>query len=138
MKKLVFILLATGCASKASETLTAQAVEAHEKALNISKETASKIHMMTLLLDTLDIPSAAQYVDSLGVFKEEYHAWQADIVEVPGHEHAHHQHEGHHHHDAPDLTPEMMLEVQQVLLRSAEDLSERVHELWSRIASDIQ
>ena len=117
-----------GCSNHSHENqLFDQSVEAHELALKTSREVTDKIERMNALLE--DLPEDQSHLkDSLSLLKQDFIDWEKSVIEVPGHEsdidghegHGHegHNHEGHDHHDhsaSPDLTMEMVLDIQQDL-----------------------
>ena len=127
MKKLYLLLILGACTSSQHEKLNQQGIEMHGAALVLGNEIDRKIG---LLSNDSKIASDSIFQDSLRSIIQEYQAWESSIIEVPGHEHDHHNHEGHdHNHDhsaSPDLTPEMVLEIQTELKRRAEKLNEKV------------
>ena len=139
MKKFGIILLvmaACGPSGKDQELLD-QSWEIHEKAMLLSSsfnDTVSEIESTIAgVADSLTL--AIQ--DSVEVLKADYTQWDSEIVEVAD-SHADHDHAGHDHHDhdhhhapAPDLTPQMMLEVQRVILTNIEALSARAQNVLS-------
>ena len=137
MRKLFFLLVFTACVSSQNEKLNKQSIETHEAALQTGKQVNEKIAQMTTAIEVL---SDSTLQDSVRLLKQDYEDWESSIVEVPGYEHDHHNHEGHDHHEnhgsSPDLTPEMVLEVQIELKQKAENLDTRAIKLLEMIKSE--
>ncbi|MDE0471846.1 MAG: hypothetical protein OXH57_07885 [Ekhidna sp.] len=137
MRKLFFLLIFTACASSQNEKLNKQSIETHEAALKMGEQVNKKIAQITTAVEAV---SDSILQDSLKSLKQDYADWESSIVEVPGYEHDHHNHEGHDHHEnhgsSPDLTPEMVLEIQIELKRKAENLNIRAIKLSEMIKSE--
>lgn len=128
MRKFLILTIVFACSSHSHENeLFDQSVEAHESALKTSREVTDGIKRMNALLEGLS-EDQLYLKDSLAVLKQDFIDWEKSIIEVPGHEsdidnheghdHEGHDHEGHEHHDhsaAPDLTMEMVLDIQKDL-----------------------
>ncbi len=144
MKWLPLLVLVLACSSTSTEDkkLFQQSVEAHEAALSMGEQVKDNLSRLSSYLDSQEISSEMWLKDSVEVLNLDYSSWQESIVEVPGHEHEHHDHDGHDHsHDHssdPDLTPEMVLEIQQDLRIQAERLNARVEEILNTIQQDSE
>jgi len=135
MRKLFVLFVFTACTSAEHSKLNQQSIEMHEAALEVGRKVNEKIEKISLEAES-GLDSA--FLDSLSALKLGYEEWSGSIVEVPGYEHDHHDHEGHDHdhHDhgsSPDLTPEMVLEIQTELKKGAEKLERRVDVLLEQI-----
>ena len=138
MRKLLVLAILLGCTGKSEESeLHRQSVAQHELALKTSKKVIDAIADLEKRKELLSDSLSSAMADSIKSIRADWTLWEESIVEVPGHEHDHHHHdhEGHdHHHDhdhspAPDLTEEMVLEIQQELVAGITRLDERVQRL---------
>lgn len=142
MKKLSILVsvILGACTSGHNEELHQQSIEMHEAALRIGKQANDKIKQFASEVEAL---ADSSLLDSLASLKQGYQDWDESLVEVPGHEHDHHDHEGHDHGDheghdhspAPDLTQEMVLEIQKELKLKAEKLNARADRLLELVKS---
>ncbi len=114
-----------------------QAFQFHKEAVKVRQAAKEK---MTLLQANEDSLFLATYGEDLQIISRSLNAWDEQLVEVPGfeeehdhsdHDHSDHDHSGHdHHHDeAPELTPEQHLGVQQHLLKEIKAIVERIENL---------
>ncbi|MEM7297268.1 MAG: hypothetical protein AAF391_03265 [Bacteroidota bacterium] len=132
MKKLFAILLITACSTPHNEELYADSAEIHKVATKTGAEVGQKIKRMNSFLGALE-ESALK--DSISTLKQDFIDWEKSIVEVPGLEsdnHDHHDHNHSHDHDhapPPDLTPEMMLDVQKSMRDQIDELNIRAENL---------
>ena len=128
---MVLMLFITGCSTSEDEKLIQQSIEVHEEALNIWLKIRDKIIGIEQQAQALEEPMRSVIKDSVEVLRSELKAWEATIIEVPGNEDHHHDHHGHHHeHGSPsNLTPEMVLEIQQDIKKRALRLSERAQHI---------
>ena len=140
MKKLFMLTLVFACSSTAhNEEIIQQSIELHEAAMKTSQEVVNDIKAMEAMTDSLQ-EDTMWLQDSLANVKEAFAVWEESIVEVPGHDdhdHHHHDHEGHDHdHDhsaSPDLTDEMVLEIQQEMKDQIEKLNKRTKSLVAEL-----
>lgn len=136
MKKLLLLLLIASCTTNHEDKLHDQSVKNHNQALKIGTQVQGKINRIDSLISSLteEKSTIAVLIDSLTSIKEDYAYWESTIVEVPGHEHdhEHHNHHDHNHDQEPNLTPEMILAVQQDLKERIEKLNDRTQELLSK------
>ena len=139
MKKLILLTILIGCAGRSQENkVLEQSMTAHELALKTSKEVLGAISELERRKETLGDSLKSVLADSIQNLRADWSDWEASIVEVPGHDHAHHDHDHHdhgdhdHNHDhspSPDLTPEMVLEIQQELVAGINRLDQRAQQL---------
>ena len=135
MKNLILALFVISCSSVNSgdEGEFDGSMEAHELAMEMSKQVKEKIENLELASGQNE-PADTVLLDSVSALMESFEYWESTIVEVPGHEH-HHDHEGHDHdhdHDhspSPDVTPEQMLEIQKDLLDRITKLNDRAQSI---------
>ena len=120
MRGILLILLIYGCSPSNDEKLHTQSVETHDLAIKIGEHVEEKIQQIAHYAGNQEEPLKSLLQDSVKVLTQDFVYWQSTIVEVPGHEHDHHHHD--HSSTAPDLTPEMMLDIQK-------DLRDRVIKL---------
>ena len=138
MKKLSFLLIILfGCTSSQKEELLDKSMKIHEEALKISTQVKEKINQIESASESqTDSLAIVALKDSVEVLSAGWDEWESTLVEVPGREHDHHHHdhdhdhEGHDHSPAPDLTPEMIFEIQ-------EDLKMRIIALDTRAQNII-
>ena len=119
MRGILLILLIYGCSPSNDEKLHTQSVETHDLAIKIGEHVEEKIQRIAHHAGNQEEPLKSLLQDSVKVLTQDFTYWQSTIVEVPGHEHDHHHHD---HSTVPDLTPEMMLDIQK-------DLRDRVIKL---------
>ncbi len=140
LKSVFLVMFIYGCSDSHETALKNQSIEAHNKALKIGQSAKTKIDKMKELIDTIDLELEKAWVDSVSKLDEDWKIWNSTVVEVPGHEHehAHDEHHDHSHdHNAQiDLTPEMVLEVQQDLEIRAVKLNDRVDRLMEIIKTN--
>ena len=120
MRNLVFLMawLLAACTAKENPAQK-QSIELHEQALAIGKAVEQKLAAFTT--------SDSILLDSIEVLKADLELWESNLIEVPGHDHDHHGHDHNHDHGSqPDLTPEMMLEVQKELLETIQKIDSRL------------
>ncbi len=143
MKKLFILTFVFACTSTAHDSeIIKQSIELHEAALKVSQGVVDDIKTMDALTDSLSDDTVV-LKDSLVNIKQAFDAWEESIVEVPGHDdHDHHDHHGHDHdhdHDhapSPDLTDEMVLEIQQEMKDQIEKLSKRTKALLAQFPNE--
>ncbi len=127
------ILLIVACTSKHDEKLHAQSVETHNLAIKIGEHVQEKIERIEAHAMTLDEPLKAMLKDSVETLSQDLAYWESTIVEVPGHEHDHHHHDhsghDHNHAPAPDITLEMVLDIQKELKNQIENLDMRTQKI---------
>ena len=131
MKKLLVLIIFFGCSNSSQENaLLEKSMEQHEAALGVSKQVMEKITSLENQLESLAEVERLALEDTIQNLRSAWDGWESTIVEVPGHEdHHHHDHDHDHDHDheaAPDLTPEMILEIQEDINRRINKLNERV------------
>lgn len=133
MRKLILLLFVTACTGSQNEELYAESAKIHETASKTGSEVGEKINRMKTFIDFLD---EGALKDSIAMIKQDFIDWEKSIVEVPGSEEDEHHHHGHdhsgHNHDhapPPDLTPEMMLEVQKTMQAQINQLNHRIQNL---------
>ena len=123
MRNLVFLMawLLAACTAK-EKPAQKKSIELHEQALAIGKAVEQKLAAFTT--------SDSILLDSIELLKADLELWESNLIEVPGHDHDHHGHDHNHDHGSqPDLTPEMMLEVQTALKIEVEKLNSRIEKL---------
>ena len=128
---LMLFITSSSCSTSEDEKLIQQSIEVHEEALNIGLKIRDKITGIEQQAQALEEPMSSVIKDSVEVLRAELNAWEATIIEVPGNEDHHHDHHGHRHeHRSPsNLTPEMVLEIQQDIKKRALSLSERAQHI---------
>jgi len=137
MKKLLLLIVIFGCSSSREERLLEKSKEIHETALNIGNEVKDKIKQIDEQADNLEEPTKSAIKDSVETLTSAWEFWESTIVEVPGHEHEHHDHNHDHDHSQPDnLTPEMVLELQQDLQSRAASLNVRAENVLKRLKNE--
>ena len=99
-----------------------------------------KIKRIAAYVEELKDPLKSLLQDSVQVLTEDYAYWESTIIEVPGHEHEHHDHDdvehNHNHTSAPDLTPEMILEIQRDLRNRIVKLNIRAQKLLDALEKE--
>ena len=139
-KFVILMLVLVACSPSRDKEVLKQSFALHEEAIKKGNEIEEKIDQIERLTSTLSDSSKISFLDSLEVLKKDLESWESTIVEVPGFEHDHHDHEGHDHdHDhspAPDLTPEMVLEIQEDLKNRALKLDERTQLILDDLAKN--
>jgi len=120
LTNLILLLLLFSCGThRDDQKIMEEAASVHDYALQIAEETEQQINTLVQV-----------YPDSAKQFLLEIEQWEENLVEVPGHAHEHHDHEGHTHDHSPvTLTPEEMLNVQQELRDQVKALRDRVESL---------
>ncbi|WP_020533211.1 hypothetical protein [Flexithrix dorotheae] len=128
---MIIALFMMGCSSSQDEQLNIQGIEIHNKAMKKGGEMEQKMQKIQQFSESVDPSLQSAFLDSVKVLEEDFSTWKANIVEVPGNEHDHHDHEGHdHHHEPnPELTPQMVLEIQQFMLVEIEKLNVRAAQI---------
>lgn len=127
------------CSPSKNNEVDLRSIETHEAAMKIGQEMREHIEQLDLKAQTLEEPQKTVVADSILKFKEDLAYWDALMSESPVPEQDHDDHSGHDHdhdHDhgpAPDLTPEMILEIQQDLHDQAIALNNRIKSLSSTI-----
>lgn len=68
------------------------------------------------------------YIDAIGDAQKDYTIWEDELVEVPGHAHAHQEGGGHHHHNhsMDNASPEDILKKQKELKDFIDDIKNRL------------
>ena len=129
---LVLTILISSCNNENDPERTAKLEEAgklHDQGLVFGKEVSD----MLLLADTLLLKMNNEAIDSseallqaVNTAKEDYKAWQENLVEVPGHAHTHHEGEHHHHdHSMENASADEILKKQLELKEFIEDIHMR-------------
>ncbi len=140
MKKIMLLIIILGCSSSREERLLEESKKVHEDVLNIGVKISEKISKIDDYADDLDEPKKSTMKDSVKVLLADWGAWQASIVEVPGHDHDHHDHDhpdhNHDHGPAQELTPAMVLEIQQDLQKRALNLDVRAQNILETLSTD--
>lgn len=113
MKKLLLIFLLFACKSSSDEKMHTKSVETHNLAIKIGEHVSNKIEQIGIHAESLEEPIKSLLRDSALALNEDYLYWESTIVEVPGHEHDGHDHSEHDHTQIPDLTAEMVLDIQR-------------------------
>lgn len=119
----VFLYLCLSCGGKSQEKVLQEAYFVHEKSMSL-RENLEEMLQKPEGLNDLQKTELREFLED----------WDQSFVEVPGYEHTHdhdHDHEGHDHshhhaHNAPNLTPEQHLQLQQHLYEQLEDVYGRV------------
>lgn len=139
MKKLLLLIIVFGCSSSREERLLEESKKVHEEALNIGIKISEKIAEIDDYADGLEEPEKSTLKDSVEVLLADWGEWEASIVEVPGHDHDHHDHDHNHDHGStPDLTPAMLLEIQQDLQKRALKLNVRAQNILEKLSTDVK
>lgn len=117
MKRVLLIVLVVACTGSNDEKLQAQSVETHNLAISIGEHVSDKIQQIAIHVGRVEAPLKSHLQDSVEALILDYTNWESTIVEVPGNEHHEHNHAGknHNHTPSPDLTPEMLLDIQKDL-----------------------
>ena len=131
---LMISLFAACTGSKEDEKIIEQSIKVHEEAMKMGSKASDKIVQIEGIAKDLEEPMMSAIMDSVENLKSAWKAWDETIVEVPGHEDHDHEHhhdhdlhvQEHHHESTPDLTPEMVLEVQEEIKKRAYELDLRV------------
>jgi hypothetical protein len=128
MRRICFAVIVTviSCTKPdRAELILSEAALIHHAAVELGEQLETRLDS----LEQLDATS----VDSLKSIHQSLKIWEGDLIEVPGHEsHEHSAHEHHVHEKSPDLTPEQMLEVQQLLLERVQKIEMRLINLGKR------
>ncbi len=117
-----------------------QAFEFHQEAVKVRQTAKEKMAQLQAIQDSLFL---ATHGEDLQTISRSLNAWDEQLVEVPGfeeehdhsdhdhsdHDHSDHDHHHHHHDEAPELTPEQHLGVQQHLLNEIKAIVERIDNL---------
>ncbi len=136
MRLLLITLILFGCSSSRDERLLEKSKEVHEAALDVGQQVSKKIEQINDLAEELEEPLKTAAIDSAEVLLTDWGSWQSSIVEVPGHDHDHDHHGHDHNHDhgsSPDLTPAMVLEIQQDLQKRALNLDTRAQKILNTL-----
>ena len=142
MKKLLLLLVIVtfGCSNSREEELLEKSKEVHEAAMKIGKEIKDKIKQIDEQSEGLEEPTKSAIKDSVEALTSAWEVWESTIVEVPGHDdHDHHDHDHDHDHDhsQPDnLTPEMVLELQEDLQSRATSLNVRAENILKTLTEE--
>lgn len=131
---LICVVVWCSCGSSAEKALLEDSIKEHEAALRAASGAQSKIEQLQAMVSKSPDSLQLIYRDSLMMLKIVYQKWQESIVEVPGHDDHHdhdhgHDHHGHAHEAAPDLTPEMVLNIQKEMKHSALKLDKRTQQM---------
>ncbi|NQZ78963.1 MAG: hypothetical protein HRT61_23025 [Ekhidna sp.] len=130
MRILIIALILSACAAKQDDKLFQESIEAHEAAIQISKEVTTKIGQIRDLSQQLqDSVMSVAVLDSASSLQEAYEFWETTVVEVPGHEDHHHHDHDHSHEAGPELTPEMTLDIQKDIRDRIAKINERAQSL---------
>ena len=113
MKKLIIGLLIVSCTASNDEKLHQQSVETHDLAIKVGEHVHEKIQRIAAYAKNVDDTLKTMLEDSVESLQQDYDFWESTIVEVPGHEHDHHEGHNHDHTPPSDLNPEMILEIQR-------------------------
>jgi len=134
---MIICLTAFSCAPSKEKEWIRQSVAIHDSAMAIGKGVGQKIKQMNSFPDTL---KEDMLKDSLASLKQDFSEWEQSIVEVPGHDAHHHDHQGHDHghHPAPDLTPEMILDIQKDLNTRVKQLDQRAQLLLEALEDTLE
>ena len=127
MRILFLLCLIVACTSSHDDELLKQSAEIQKSALEMGEKVGEKIKRIEAYSGEAEDPLRSILMDSATVLHDDYLYWESTIVEVPGYSiDDHHDHEGHEGHDhshdhipPPDVTPKMMLDIQ-------EDLKDRI------------
>ncbi|WP_462251334.1 hypothetical protein [Ekhidna sp.] len=132
---LVFAVVVFGCSNSKNGELIEKSKELHESALDVGQQVSEKIQQISDRAEALEEPQLSAIKDSVEVLLTDWGTWQESIVEVPGHDdHDHHGHDHDHDHgSSPDLTPAMVLEIQQDLQRRAMNLDARAQRILNTL-----
>ena len=138
MKRILLILLIYGCSPSHDEKLYTQSVETHDLAIKIGENVEEKIKRIAQSASSLEEPLKSFFQDSVKALTQDFAYWQSTIVEVPGHDHDHDHHDhdhdhNHNHSTVPDLTPEMMLDIQRDLRDRIVKLNVRAQNLLNTL-----
>jgi predicted transcriptional regulator len=122
MKTLLFIasvMLAFSCSQKENATL--------EKAAAVQIESFSALDSIERTIQSLtNIPALT---DSIKKIEREVAQWETEMIDIPGYESTHLEHNHSHSHKIEELTPEQMLSVQQELRQQLTDIQARLKKL---------
>ena len=139
MKKALIVIMIAGCTATThqQDEVVKQSIELHEATLKISQEVRQRIEEFAMMTESLDDSLKSSLMDSIQRLNSDWADWESSIVEVPGHEHEHdhHDHTGHTHDHQPsaDLTPQMVLEIQQDLNQQIKAIDNRVNRLMEQL-----
>lgn len=128
IRNIVFLfslVVLASCSNSKKNELLDESIKIHEEVIKKEQSIDQKLKELT----SGDLSLSEVTKDSINQIQKDFKDWRESIVEVPGHEHDHHNHEGHHHHDHSskvDLTPEMVLEIQNELKTNAENIEARI------------
>lgn len=132
MKKILYLLFVmVGCTSPKKDEVFEKSVAAHELALKTCRQVGKNIKALKEHAEVTPEPKKTMLMDSVENLLEDLQAWEKSLVEVPGHEHDHDH--GHAHEPTPNLTPEMVLEVQNDLKNRIVRLNDRVRKLLMKL-----
>ena len=143
MRKIPFLLvcLLIACSGSTEDALILQSAKIHEETLTVSKEVVEKIKSLNIVLGNLQTDQTL-IKDSLTVLKQDFIDWESTVIGIPGYEYDHQDHSGHNHDHShkppPDLTPEMMLEIQKSLREQVVKLNGRVQKIVNELENIIE
>lgn len=135
MRRMLLMLLIYGCSPSHEKKLYTQSVETHDLAIKIGEHVEEKIKRIAQHTSNLEEPLKSLLQDSVKALTQDLTYWQSTMIEVPGHEHNRHDHHDHNHDHStiPDLTPEMMLDVQKDLRDRVVKLNVRAQNLLNTL-----
>ncbi len=122
------IMLMMACSHDAHHELLVEAAAIHESSVEISERVEQELGRVQDKLQKRSEELPGTLMDSVKVLNQQLLEWKENLMEVPGHEHEEHEH-SHDHDPLPDLTPEMVLDIQQELNKQIVELSKRTSEL---------
>ncbi len=133
MKKLLLFVFAVACTASNEEKLLDQSREIHDLVVEMGVRMKGKIDRIETSIPQVNEPVKSQLQDSLMALRQAFDYWQSTVIEVPGHSHDDHHHN---HAPAPDITPEMMLDIQRDLKDQVEHLNIRAQKILDILEKD--
>jgi len=133
LKPLFVAIVILACSDSREDAQLKESFEIHEKSVAIYEELKNDLEKLNSNLSEVLNEQDTIMQDTLKQFQLDFKDWESNLIEVPGFEHDHDHsghdygdHDHHHHDDNPNLTPEMMLEVQKHLYVEIMNLKSRL------------
>ena len=130
---LVFLISCSG----SSEDIMKRSGELHDLSVNIGEHVEVKLRSIEKHAESMKGLERRVLLDSVIVLDRDLAEWNESLIEVPGHEHKHHEVHEHHHDPPPDLTPKMILEIQREINRQIIQLNIRSQRLLDQLEEPI-
>lgn len=119
-----------GCANP-TEDFIAEAKNVHHMSIKISDEVANRIDEIAEHTKGLPSTYKTALMDSVRELTIDLAEWKDSVIEVPGDEEHHHHDHGHQ--PSADLTPKMVLDVQEELRIQIIQLNDRTQHILNEV-----